>query len=110
MTEAANVISVASIANAVVKSSQEMGTFEWRLVNSMIRINRVMKQQKHQVNMHQAQYDELLCPTEATRLKMTHDSTTSNIRTMPTGTVSERVSSVTMMSSVSLKNIVLNIS
>lgn len=97
MTEAANIISVDSIANAVVKSSQEMGTFTLRLVNSRIRIKRVMKQQKHQVNMHQAQYDKLSCPTEATRLKMTHDSTTSNIRRMPTGVVTERVSSVTMM-------------
>lgn len=97
MTEAANIMSVASIANAVVKSSQEMGTFPWRLVNSRIRIKRVMKQQKHQVNMHQAQYDELLCPTEATRLKMTHDSTTSNIRTIPTGMVTERKLSVAIM-------------
>ena len=40
---------------AVVKSSQEMGTLALRLVSSMMRMKRVKKQQKHQVNMLQAQ-------------------------------------------------------
>lgn len=48
-------MSVDSMAKAVVKSSQEMGTRAWRVVNSMMRMKRVTKQQKTQVNMHQAQ-------------------------------------------------------
>lgn len=87
MTEAANSISVDSIAKAVVKSSQDMGTLVLRLVNSRMMMRSVMKQQKHQVNMHQAQNEELPWPSEATRLKVMSVSANSKSRIIPTGTV-----------------------
>lgn len=89
-------IRVASMANAQVKSSQEMGSFELRLKNSMMSMRRVMQKQKHQVNMHHVQKDSVECPTEATKLKEMQVKITSSIRTMPTGVASVLKSSVTM--------------
>lgn len=43
------------MANAAVKSSQEMGSFVFRVVNSRKSTRKVMQKQKHQLNMHQAQ-------------------------------------------------------
>ena len=55
MADAARHIRVASMAKAVVKSSQDTGTLALSVVNSKIRMTRVKKQQKDHVNMHQAQ-------------------------------------------------------
>lgn len=87
MIEMVTIISVDSIAKAMVKSSQEMGTLVFRLVNSRTRMRRVVKQQKHQQNMHQAQWDTLWTgtPADAANAKQMQVRTTSSIRTMPTG-------------------------
>lgn len=45
----------ASMAKAVVKSSQAKGNLALTVVNSRMRIRRVKKKQKTQVNMHHAQ-------------------------------------------------------
>lgn len=89
-------IRVANMAKAQVKSSQEMGSFELTLKNSMMRMRRVTQKQKHHVNMHHVQKDPPRCPTEATKLKEMQVKITSSIRTMPTGVVSVLKSSVTM--------------
>lgn len=48
-------MSVANMAKAVVKSSQEMGSLALREVTSRRRMSRVTQKQKHHVNMHQVQ-------------------------------------------------------
>lgn len=48
-------ISVANMAKAVVKSSQEMGSLEWRLVNSRRSMRMVTLKQKHHVNIRHVQ-------------------------------------------------------
>lgn len=90
-------IRVASMAKAQVKSSQEMGNFALRLVNSKMSMSKVTQKQKHHVNMHHVQKDRLLFPTDATRLNVIQVKITSSILTMPTGTVSVLTSSVTMV-------------
>ena len=55
MMEAASSVRAASMAKAMVKSSHEMGRHALRRANSSTRMRRVRKQQKHQLNMHQAQ-------------------------------------------------------
>jgi len=87
MIEMVTVIRVASIAKAMVKSSQDMGTLVFKLVNSRMRMRRVVKQQKHQQNMHQAQWDTLWfgTPDDAANAKQMQVRTTSSIRTMPIG-------------------------
>lgn len=73
------------MANAVVRSSQEMGSLELRLVNSRTRIRTVTQKQKHHVNMHHVQKESLTLPMSATRLKVIQLKIASSIRTMPTG-------------------------
>lgn len=85
------------MAKAVVKSSQEMGSFELRLVNSRTRMMRVTEKQKHQENMHHDQNENHVWPLDATKLKVTHVKMTANILKIPTGTVSVLKSSVTML-------------
>lgn len=51
-------IRAASMAKAVVKSSQEMGSFALTVVNSRKSMTRVTQKQKHQVNMHHVQKRE----------------------------------------------------
>lgn len=55
MMEAIRHMRLASIAKAVVKSSQAKGNFVLTVLNSRMRIKRVKKKQKTQVNMHHAQ-------------------------------------------------------
>lgn len=93
----AHTISVANMANAVVKSCQEMGSLVLRAKNSKSSTSKVMLKQKHQLNMHHTQKEIELCPSEATRLKEMQVVITASIRTMPTGTVSVVKSSVTML-------------
>lgn len=95
-------IKVANMAKAVVKSSQEMGTFALRVVNSRRSMRRVTQKQKHQVNMHHVQRELVLWPSDATRLKEIQVRITWNIRTMPTGAVSLVKSMVTVILCVSL--------
>ena len=76
------------MAKAVVKSSQDRGSRSLRRVSSRARMRSVVKQQKHQENMHQAQYESPTWPADAATLKETQESSTSSIRTTPTGTVS----------------------
>lgn len=90
-------IRVASMAKAVVKSSQEMGNLALRLVNSRRRMRKVTQKQKHHVNIHHVQKEKVVWPTDATRLKVIKVKITSSILTMPTGAVSVFMSSVTMM-------------
>lgn len=90
-------IRVANMAKAVVKSSQEMGNLDLRLVNSRTSMRMVMQKQKHHVNIHQVQKGSVLWPTDATKLKEMQVKITSSILTMPTGTVSVLKSRVTMM-------------
>ncbi|KAI4822569.1 hypothetical protein KUCAC02_008106 [Chaenocephalus aceratus] len=85
------------MANAAVKSSQEIGNLELRLKNSRKSMRKVTQKHKHQVNMHHVQKDSALFSTEATRLKEIQVRISSSIRTMPTGTVSVLKSSVTMV-------------
>ncbi len=94
----ANIISVANIAKAMVKSSHEIGTLVFRLVNSKTMIMRVVKQQKHQQNMHQAHWDlaSFGMPADAANAKQMHVRTTSTIRTMPVGRVSDLKSTCNM--------------
>lgn len=92
-------IKAASMANAVVKSSQEMGSLELRLVNSRTRIRRVTQKQKHHVNMHHVQKESVRRATLATRLKVTQLKITSSTRTMPTGITTALAFSVTMTTS-----------
>lgn len=86
----------ASMAKAVVKSSQAKGNLLLSVVNSRIRMRQVTKKQKHQVNMHHAQYGDETCPTVATRMKVRQVRTTEMVRSIPTGWVSERKSTVTI--------------
>lgn len=90
-------INVASIANAVVKSSQEIRLFGLSSRNSRKSIISVTQKQKHQVNMHHVQKDSERLPTDATRLKETQVKITSRILTIPTGDISVPKFSVTMM-------------
>lgn len=92
-------IKVASMANAVVKSSQEMGSLELRLVNSRTRIRMVTQKQKHHVNMHHVQKELVMWPTLATRLKVIQLKITSSIRMMPTGDTTALTFSATMTTS-----------
>lgn len=92
-------IKVASMANAVVKSSQEMGSLELRLVNSRTRIRMVMQKQKHHVNMHHVQKELMMWPTFATKLKVMQLKITSSIRMMPTGDTTALTFSATMTTS-----------
>lgn len=92
-------IKAANMANAVVKSSQEMGSLELRLVNSSTTIRRVAQKQEHHTNMHHVQKESVMGPTFATRLKATQLKITSSIRTMPTGDTTALVSSATITTS-----------
>lgn len=85
------------MANAAVKSSQEMGSFVFRVVSSRRSTRKVMQKQKHQLNMHQAQKEPEAWPIDATRLKEMQVKTTASILTMPTGAVSVLKSTVTML-------------
>lgn len=76
---------LASIAKAVVKSSQPKGALVFSVVNSTMTMSKVTKQQKHQVNMHQDQYELATYPTDATRLKDMQVKMVARIRKMPTG-------------------------
>lgn len=85
-------ISVANMAKEVVKSSQEMGSLEWRLVNSRRSMRMVTQKQKHHVNIRHVQkgmYGEILMPIDANRLNEIQVKITSSIRTMPTGLASD---------------------
>ena len=93
---AALTIRVASMANAVVKSSQEMGSFELRLVNSRTRIRMVTQKQKHHVNMHHVQKESVRRTTSATRLKIIQLKITSSSRMMPTGDTTALTFTATM--------------
>lgn len=93
-------IKTASMANAVVKSSQEMDSLELRLVNSRTRIRMVTQKQKHHVNMHHVQKESVTRPTFATRLKVIQLKITSSIRMIPTGDTTAVTFSATMMTSV----------
>lgn len=92
------IISVANMAKAMVKSSHEIGTLVFRLVNSKMMIRRVVKQQKHQQNMHQAQWDfaSFGIPADAANAKQMHVRTTSTIRTMPIGRINDLKSTCNM--------------
>lgn len=65
-------------------------------------MSKVTKQQKHQVNMHQDQYELATYPTDATRLKDMQVKMVARIRKMPTGWVSDRKSTTTMVAVVEL--------
>lgn len=93
-------ISVDNMAKAVVKSSQEIGSFTPRPKNSRTRMRKVTQKQKHQVNMHHVQKEYQLWPTDATRLKEMQVKISSSKRTMPTGAVSVLKSSATMVTQV----------
>lgn len=99
MIEAVTIMSVANMAKAVVKSSHEMGTLVFRLVNSRMWMRSVIKQQKHQQNMHQDQWDraKFVKPADATNAKQVHVRTNSDIRTMPTGEISALISKRTIV-------------
>lgn len=88
--EAARHMRHASIAKAVVKSSQAKGSLEEKVVNSKMRMRNVKKKQKHHVNIHHAQYGELKYPADATRLKHIQVRMDAIILMMPTGWVSAR--------------------
>lgn len=92
-------IKAASMANAVVKSSQEMGSLELRLVNSRTRIRKVTQKQKHHVNMHHVQKESVRRATLATRLKVIQLKITSSTRTMPAGVTTALTFSATMTTS-----------
>lgn len=85
------------MANAAVKSSQEIGSFVFRVVSSRRSTRKVMQKQKHQLNMHQTQKDREVWPSDATRLKEMQVKTTASILKMPTGVVSVLKSTVTML-------------
>lgn len=80
----------ASMGKAAVRSSQAKGNLLLSVVNSRIRISKVKKKQKHQVNMHHAQYGEEICPTVATRMKARQVRIVAMVRSMPAGWASER--------------------
>lgn len=92
-------IRAASMANAVVKSSQEMGSLELRPVNSKTSIRKVVQKQRHHVNMHQVQKGSVLRPTFATRLKLMQLKITSSTRVTPTGDTTAATFSVSMTTS-----------
>lgn len=98
---AALTIKAASMANAEVKSSQEMGRTELKLLNSRTRIRMVAQKQKHHVNMHHLQKESVRLPTSATRLKVIQLKITSSIRTTPTGDTTALTFSATMTTSAS---------
>lgn len=92
----------ARIAKAAVKSSQAKGNLVLTVVNSRMTIRSVKKQQKHQLNMHHAQYEDAMCPADATRLKQTQARTVVIIRTIPTGWVTDFKSTEAMAEEQSL--------
>lgn len=94
--EAARHMRLASIAKAAVKSSQTKGNLVLTVVNSRMRMRKVKKKQKHQVNMHQAQYGDETFPTVATRLKDIQVRMAAIVRMIPTGWVSDRKSTPIM--------------
>lgn len=85
------------MANAQVKSSQEIGSLALSVVNSKKRMRIVTQKQRHQVNIHHVQKACVECPTDATRLKEIQVKSTSSMRTMPMGIVHALKSSVTMV-------------
>lgn len=80
---------LARIAWAAVKSSQAKGILVLTVVNSRMTIRSVKKQQKHQLNMHHAQYEEATCPADATRLKQMQARIVAIILIIPTGWVTD---------------------
>lgn len=97
MMEADRHIRLANIAKAAVLSFQSKGSLALTVENSRMRMRRVKKQQKHQVNMHHAQYGELSGFTDATRLKLMQVTMTVKIRIIPTGCVMDLTSTKTMI-------------
>lgn len=111
MIEAVTIMSVANMAKAVVKSSHEMGTLVFRLVNSRMWMRSVIKQQKHQQNMHQDQWDraKFVKPADATNAKQVHVRTNSDIRTMPTGEISALISKRTIVNQLKFLRYLCNV-
>lgn len=84
------------MAKAAVKSSQAKGNLLLSVVNSRTKISKVKKKQKHQVNMHHAQYGDEMCPTVATRMKVRQVRIVAMVRNMPTGWATEWKSMATI--------------